>query len=183
MDPTWSQVYKTEKYYRNEDGAKRYSGKVKRPTRFYYDASPRAFYFGRNAAHPAFYLSSTVYTYKTSRRKYKRREILYEDYDFNKVLDRLASDSLYKYSGKFVRETSTYSEESSFQYDMYYLFDFLELKRTKLDPLTKEACEKHLAELAIILKYVRESGNGNYAKEYHEHLFEIDNFMNKKGWI
>ncbi|MFT6982437.1 MAG: hypothetical protein ACJAUD_001204 [Crocinitomicaceae bacterium] len=180
MDPTWSQVYKTEKYYSTDSkGRKKYKGKVKRPTRTYFDASPRAFYYDRNASHPAFYLSREVYTYKTSRRKYKQRKIIYDDYDFNGILDSLGANKYYKYSSTFINDSYSYSEMSLYGYNINYMFNYLELKRTELDPITKESLDRHTSELDLILKYIKKDSGRNYSEQLLEHTMEILEFSEK----
>jgi len=175
MDPTWSQVYKTEKYYeKDSNGRKRYKGKVKRATRTYYDASPRAFYFDRNAAHPAYYLSNTIYTYKSSRKKYKRRKVLHTNYDYATVLDSLAANPNYRFSSKFANEELKYSKRSNYQYHIKFMYDYLDLKRTSFNPITLESCDSHLVELKKVLDYIRKDSGSTDDLRFEEHRLEIE---------
>lgn len=177
MDPTWSEILRTDKYYAYKNGRKSYKGKAKRASRMYFDASPRALYYERNASHPAYYLSETVYSFKTSLRKYKRRKIEYENYDYNLVLDSLAANPLYEYSSNFMLENIKYSKMPRLHYNIKYQFDYLKLKRTDLNPITKESCIQHLEELKKIVDYVHVNLDRDYSVMYAQHVLEVKEFM------
>jgi hypothetical protein len=59
------------------------------------------------------------------------------------------------------------------------MFNYLELKRTELDPITKESLDRHTSELDLILKYIKKDSGRNYSEQLLEHTMEILEFSEK----
>lgn len=175
MDPTWSTIVKIEKYYELDDKGRRiYKGKVKIPSRTYFDASGDVFFDGRSCIHPAFYLSDTVYSYRTVRKKVKHRLLLKRDYSYESVLDSLMSDPLYAFSKSFLEEVKLYY--GKYYFDRYFSdqWDFLELKRTSYNRLTSEECDKHLEDLKVVLDYIKKEHGEDFTMRYLLHKEEVE---------
>lgn len=159
MDPTWTHIFRVDKYYvTDENGRSRYTGKSKRGSRDFYDTESAEFYKKRNALHPAFYLSDTVYTYNSARRTVFRKKIQETNYDFDNVLDSLVADSLYFLNYAYIQEMKTYAHRSDFSNDLYFIKSFLDLKRTTKNPLTIESCEAYLKQLDRYSVYMKTHG-------------------------
>jgi hypothetical protein len=174
VDPTWSKIDSIKKYYTYDDaGRRKYAGKVKISNREYYDMPPRDFYRRRKSVHPAYYCMDTIYTYKTSVKKYSRRKIYSTAYDFNTVLDSLSMSENYEIKKEFQSALKSYS---SLNYMHAYLardFKFPEMKYSKYDQLTLEKCDEHLAVLERKLKIVQDEFGYDFQYKFDEHKIEV----------
>lgn len=158
MDPTWSFIVRTEKYYdMDENGRRKYAGKVKVPTRKYYDADPTQFYTKRSTIHPAFYLTDSVYTYKSVRRKILPKRTDTVGFDFSHTLDSLSQNPWYALNANFQSECRSYSKQTYTNYYTRYYAQFVDLKRTPKDKLTIDDCRQHLQELDSLSHYLHQS--------------------------
>lgn len=175
MDPTWSEVYKVDRVYGKDSiGRKKFLGKIKRATRDYYDAPFEEFYKMRRAVHPAYYAHSTVYTYRTAKRKkIKRRKVSIENYDYSMILDSLAHDPFFVYKPDFHKVSLDYSGDSQATFYLLRQFKFIDLKRTSLNPLTPQQCNVHLKELKVLVEYLRKTYGWNNEFRYHDHRRDV----------
>lgn len=174
MDPTWSTVLKTEKYYgMDEFGRRKYLGKVKIPMRRYYDCSSEFMFAKRSSTHPAFYLSTTVPTFKTARKSENRRKIWVNNYGFSKVLDSLANNPNHELSNSFRSIGKIYCHRFNYGRVLSDNWNFLELKRTQYNPLTTENCQEHLESFKAILTYLKNEHGNDYKEKFQEHEQEV----------
>ena len=170
MDPTWGTIERTEKYYgKDEKGRKVYLGRVKIPSRTFYDASPERFYEGRTAIHPAYFLSGTVYSYKSLKKKESRRRILESEYDFASILDSLVANKRYVYSSEFIRQTKRYSGRLASGYFLTYEWQYTDLKRSPYHKLTPAMCEEHLREFEALITYIEQENGAELTQEFEKH--------------
>lgn len=155
MDPTWTWVDKTDKYYTyDENGRKKYKTKAKRPARDYYDTKPEDFYKKRSAVHPAYYTMTTVPTFNTSRRSMRNKTTYQTNYDYSSVLDSIDAKPFYKFSKSYFMEQRAYCPNyGAAGYDWHYISSYLDLKRTKKDALTVERCQEYIAYLGDLKSF------------------------------
>lgn len=180
FDPTWTKVDSIGKYYKvDENGKEKCVAKVKRVNRDYFDAFYEEMYAKRKAEHPAYYSSSIVYSYKTVRRKKRKREVFYNEYNYDSILDSLSVNQFYKFSDEFNNESIIYSKNSSKVYNLNYLFSFLENKRTKFNPITIKECKSHLEQLEALLIYMELRNVPFYSIKYAQHMIKVSNYMFK----
>ena len=59
------------------------------------------------------------------------------------------------------------------------MFDYLELKRTRMNPITSESLDAHLAELKKALDYIMVDSGKSYSTELVEHQKEINEIREK----
>lgn len=174
MDPTWTQVRAVEKYYElDENGRRKFKTKAKRPTRNYYDPTSENFHELRRSEHPAFYISNTVYSFKSARKNIKRRTIIDSNYQFSPILDSLASNPYYQYSKEFKDASFSYSKKYSIMHRVQYEFKYLDLKRTNENALTVDGCNAHLVELKELLDYIKVEHGWDMKYKYKAHRTDV----------
>lgn len=171
MDPTWTHISRIDKYYKlDSHGRRKYETKAKRPSRSYYDATSDFFYKKRNALHPAFYLSDSIPTFKTARRYLTGKEYYQVGYDFNSVLETLATNPYYLYSESYAKEQDDYCKNySEVSFDWKIRTKYLELKHTEKDKITVRNCEKEIEKLSVFANYLESQG-----KTYRADLVRIE---------
>jgi len=178
MDPTWSTVLEIQKIYeKDKSGRKIYKGKIKIPSRTYYDSSPEFFYSERNVVHPAFYLSEKIYSYKTSRKKIKKRMIIQKEYNYNPILDSLSFNENYQFSKAFTSQVKGYSGKELINYYLLPYWQFLDLKRTPDQKLKEEDCLIHLKKFETLLNYVEKENGIKYHQLFKYHSEQINKYV------
>jgi len=174
VDPTWSKIDSIKKYYTYDDsGRRKYSGKAKISNREYYEKDPKDFYRKRTSIHPAYYCMDTVYTYKTSRKKYKNRKIYMTDYNFNAALDSMSMSDDYEIKKEFQSSLKSYSSLNYIYSSLSRDFKFPEIKHSKFDELTSRECDEHLAELERKLKIVKDELGYDFDHTFVEHKKDV----------
>jgi hypothetical protein len=174
MDPTWANVSYTEKLYANDSNGKRNNvGKIEVVNRYYFNISSEQLYAKRKAFHPAFYLDSTVYTYKTAWKKSKKKEELFNKYDYDGILSELGTHSYYDLLPKYNAELKYYFKGSKIPNSLYYLTSFIKSKRTRYNPITIEACDAHFEKLKAVQVYLNSNSGGNINNSNHN--IEVEN--------
>lgn len=174
VDPTWSKIDSIKKYYTYDDaGRRKYAGKAKIPNREYYEKEPRDFYRKRKCVHPAYYCMDTVYTYKTSRRKYKNRKIYATDYNYSSALDSISASDDAEIKKEFLSSLKSYSSFDYIYSSLSRDFKFPEIKYSKFDQLTSKECDEHLAELERRLKIVKDELGRDFEQKFDAHKKEV----------
>ncbi len=180
VDPTWSKIDSINKYYTYDNtGRKKYTGKVKISNREYYEKEPRDFYRKRKAIHPAYYCMDTVYTYKTSRKKYKNRKIYKTGYNFNAALDSMSLNNDYEIKNEFQSALTSYSRLNFIYLFLSRDFKFHEIKYSKFDQPTAHNCDEHLTEMERKLKIVKDELGYDFGQKFNEHKDEVQKLKKK----
>jgi len=174
VDPTWSKIDSIKKYYIYDDsGRRKYAGRVKISNREYYKKNPRDFYRKRKCVHPAYYCMDTIYTYKTSKKKYKNRKLYETSYNYNKVLDSLSSNNDYEISREYQSSLKSYSSLDYIYSSLSRDFKFAEIKRSKFDQLTSLDCDEHLTELERKLSIIKVQLGYDFRQKLIDHKNDL----------
>lgn len=174
IDPTWSKIDSIKKYYSyDESGRRKYAGRAKISNREYYDKAPKDFYLKRTAVHPAFYCMDTIYTYKTSKKKYKNRKVYAVDYDYAAVLDSLDASEDYRLRYAYQESIRQYTSFNYIGAAIVRDFKFAEIKHSKFDPLTSQSCDAHLTELERKLTIIEAEQGYDLEHLFLEHKTDV----------
>lgn len=180
MDVTWSNVKSVEKIYgKDAKGRTIYKCSIKTPLRDFYDASSINFYEGRNAVHPAYYLNSTIYSFKTALRKQHKRKEECLDYPYAQVLDCIAENPIEQQSREFYNTEMLYSKRTGYYYRMGDFMLFTELKRAPHEPLTLEQCKKNLEEFEVMIKFLESEFGVSFQQDYLMYLARMNKEVEK----
>jgi hypothetical protein len=175
MDPTWTKVVSVEKVYgKDAKGKTAYKCSIKSPWRDYYDASSTFFYQDRNAVHPAYYLDSTIYSFKSALRKQSRRKVEVNGYPFAIVLDCIAENPHEQQSAEFFNTEMLYSKRTGFYYRMSEFMQFTDLKRTAEQPLTLEDCQKNYEEFQALITYLESEFDKSFQDYFMRYMSSIN---------
>lgn len=186
MDPTWSKVLSAEKIYgKDAKGKTIYQCSIKTPWRAYYDAKSAFFYKERNAVHPAYYLNSSIFSFKTALRKQQNRKVECVDYPYAQVLDCIAENPHEQQSAEFFNTEMLYSKRTGFYYRMSDFMLFTDLKRAPHDPLTIEQCRKNYEEFEAMIKFLESEFDKSFQDYYSVYLQtmtkELESLKRKTG--
>jgi hypothetical protein len=173
IDATWGYVSEVKKKKYVDENGRIKRAKIKIASRKYYDPMYDDVYSKRKAEHPAYYAESTVYTYKTIYKSKESRVPLDTNYNYNQVLDSLSSNDFFKFSSQYEDSASVYSDNTSSWYYFQIYHDFLKLKRSKFNRLTSLDCEKHLAELDNLERYLLYKEGKSFAP-FSRHRLEVE---------
>lgn len=180
MDPTWSTISRIEKFYgEDKQGRKIYLGKVKIPTRIYYDTPSEIFYAERNAVHPAYYILDKVPSYKSSFRKISKRILIDSVYQYAGILDSLATNKMFHLSKDFQSRLKQYSGRNIYNYYLLMDLQFLDLKRSPINKLTVADCENHLVAFENKIKYLKDQNSIDYLWLFTEHKERVKKYMSR----
>ncbi len=186
MDVTWSNVKAVEKIYgKDTKGKTVYKCAIKSPLRDYYDAKSAFFYKERNAVHPAYYLNSSIFSFKTALRKQQNRKIECVDYPYAQVLDCIAENPHEQQSADFFNTEMLYSKRTGFYYRMADFMLFTDLKRAPNDPLTIEQCKKNFEEFEAMIKFLESEFDKSFQDYYAVYVQsmtkELESLKRKTG--
>jgi hypothetical protein len=186
MDPTWSSVRTVEKIYgKDAKGRTLYMCSIKTPMRDYYDASSTFFYEGRNAVHPAYYLNSKIFSFKTALRKEKNRKVEAQDYPFAQVLDCIAENPHEQQSREFYNTEMFYSKRTGYYHRLGDFMLFFDLKRAPYDPLTIEDIQKNHQEFEAMITFLESEFERSFQADYLFYIErmkkEIESLKRKSG--
>lgn len=174
IDPTWSKIDTIQKYYTYDDtGKRKYAGRVKVSNREYYNKEPKDFYRKRTCVHPAFYCMDTIYTYKTSQKKYEKRDVYTTGFDYSSVLDSLDANEHYNLGKAYNEVLKDYSELNYLYVPLQRDFKFTEIKHSKFDPLTPASCDSHLVNLEDKLKIIEKERGYILESHFNDHKQEV----------
>ncbi len=167
MDVTWSSVKSVEKIYGLDTKGKTvYKCAIKSPLRAYYDAKSVFFYKERNAVHPAYYLNSSIFSFKSALRKQQNRKVECVDYPYAQVLDCIAENPHEQQSADFFNTEMLYSKRTGFYYRMSDFMLFTDLKRAPQNPLTIEECKKNDEEFETMIKFLESEFDKSFQDYY-----------------
>ncbi|MEN9399067.1 MAG: hypothetical protein RL632_168 [Bacteroidota bacterium] len=167
MDPTWSSVRSIEKIYgKDAKGKTIFRCTIKTPVRDYYDASSTFFYQERNAVHPAYYLSSTIFSFKTALRKQEKRKVEVQDYPYAQVLDCIAENTNEQMSRDFYNSEMLYAKRTGYYYRMGDFMLFYDMKRAPHDPLTEEKIQQNFQEFQTMIKFLESEFGTSFQADY-----------------
>ncbi len=175
MDPTWSSILRVEKRQRYDAKLKRnVPVTIKIVNRKYYAMEPEQMKIDHKPAHPAFFVSSNVPTFKTALRKEKRRKSYSEDYAFRQILDSIYKSEYPIFSHVYQDGIKSYTS----MHLLTYFFSremVLPTQKTAV-PLTIRDYETNLKQVKTLSEYILK----NYNQSMHLEVKEYEAVVNKK---